>query len=102
MPAKGGPPHYGIDVTPNGKYVLVTGIGGSVVHVIDTQKLEMVKKIEVGTGPHGLRTDADSRYTYVAVTTKNQLAKIDIKTLEIAEWIDIGQVPFWVAMEGNP
>ncbi len=81
--------------------MLVTGIAGRVLNIIDTRTLERVKQIEVGLGPHGVRTDTDSRYAYVAVTSKNQLVKIDLDNLKVVDRIDIGKFPFWIAVNGN-
>ncbi len=36
-----GPPLYGVDITPIGKYAFVISIGGKAVNVVDTETLEI-------------------------------------------------------------
>jgi YVTN family beta-propeller protein len=64
--------------------------------------LEVVKKIKVGFGPHGVRTSKDSRWLYVAITADDKFVVIDTKTLEVAKNYSVGEFPFWVAVKGNP
>ena len=93
--------HAGIDVLPNGRYVVTGAIGDSFVTVIDPTTLKVVKKIPVGTGPHGVRASADSRWVYVTVTADNKVVVIDTKTLEVTKAYSVGQFPFWAAVRGN-
>ncbi len=93
--------HAGIDVLPNGRYVVTGAIGDVKVSIIDPQRMEVVKEVEVGPGPHGVRASADSRWIYVTVTGANKVVVIDAQKLEIAREIPVGKFPFWAAVVGN-
>lgn len=94
--------HGGIDVMPDGRYVITGAIGDKVVTVIDPKTFSVVKQIDVGVGPHGVRASRDSRWIYVSVATANKVVVIDPESLEIAEEIPVGDFPFWIAVRGNP
>ena len=64
--------HHGVDVSPDGKIVYVSKIGYDKVNVIDPIKLELVKQIDVGNGPHGIRSGSDDKLLYVYVTSTNK------------------------------
>jgi DNA-binding beta-propeller fold protein YncE len=97
-----GPSHGGIDVVPGGRYVATVAIGGSHVLLIDQRSLATVKSIDVGQGPHGVRASADGRWLYVGLTGDNQIAVIDLETLEVAHRLATdGEFPFWLAVPGN-
>lgn len=100
--ADAGTGHAGIDLLPDGKYVVTGAIADKVVTVFDPATLEVVKRIDVGQGPHGVRASRDSRWLYVSVTGINKLAVIDTRTLQVAEYIDVGKAPFWITVNGNP
>jgi YVTN family beta-propeller protein len=93
--------HAGIDVLPNGRYVVTGAIGDTVVTVIDPATLEVVKRIPVGLGPHGVRASADSRWIYATITSENKVVVIDVETLEVAAEYPVGEFPFWAAVPGN-
>ena len=97
-----GPGHHGIDIPPTGNRIFVSGVGDDKVSVIDITTLEVIKKISVGGGPHGLRTDSDGVNLYVGITQTNEVVVIDTETLEVTDKINTGNVPFWVAIPGNP
>ncbi|MFQ5497638.1 MAG: YncE family protein [Nitrosopumilus sp.] len=69
--------HHGIDVSPDGNRVYVSGITDDVISVIDVESLEVIKKIKVGPGPPGLRTNSDGSILYVAVTQTNEIIQVD-------------------------
>ena len=55
------------------KWFNVSGIGSDFkVNVIDLIKLELVKQINVGNGPHGIKTSSDGKLLYVDVTSTNR------------------------------
>ena len=89
-------------MSPDGKRVYVSGIVSDKISVIDSESLELIKQITVGAGPHGLRVDSQGNKLYVGVTKTNEIVIIDTKSLEIVERIDSGNVPFWIAIPGNP
>ena len=72
------------------------------VNVIDTESLELIKQIEVGEGPHGIRASVDDSKFYVGVTKTNEILVIDTDTLTVKDKIQVDNVPFWLAIPGNP
>jgi len=98
---KVGTGHAGIDVLPDGRYVVTGAIGDKVVSIIDPVSMSVIKQIDVGTGPHGVRASKNSRWIYVTVTAENKVVVIDAQSLEIVKKIDTGKFPFWVAVRGN-
>jgi len=93
--------HAGIDVSPDGRFVVTGAIGDTYVSVIDAHSLK-VRKIEVGNGPHGVRASKDSRWIYVAVSKDNVVAVINASTMKVEKKIAVEKFPFWVAVQGNP
>ena len=72
------------------------------VDVIDPATFKVIKQIEVGQGPHGVRASADGRWLYVGVTATDKVAVIDTHSLEVVRQIDThGKLPFWIAVRGN-
>jgi len=94
--------HHGIDIPPTGNKIFVSGIGDDKISVIDTTSFEVIKQITVGDGPHGLRTDSSGTKLYVGVTQTNEVVVINTETLEITDRLSSGNVPFWIAIPGNP
>jgi YVTN family beta-propeller protein len=97
---KVGKSHGGIDVAPNGKYVSTGAIQDTFISVIDTKTLQQTN-IEVGNGPHGIRSSADSKWIYVTITKDNTLVVVNAKTMKVVKTIPVGKFPFWVALQGN-
>ncbi len=93
--------HAGIDVTPDGRYVITGAIADTYVSVIDTRSLK-VRHIEVGNGPHGVRASKDGRWIYVAVSKDNVVAVINVANMTVEKNIAVGEFPFWIAVQGNP
>ncbi|HEU4857506.1 MAG TPA: cytochrome D1 domain-containing protein [Rhodanobacteraceae bacterium] len=95
--------HAGIDVIPGGRYVFTGAIADHVVDVIDPATFKVIKRIDVGQGPHGVRASRDGRRVYVGVTGTHKVAVIDTRTLKVVAQIPThGNLPFWVAVAGNP
>ena len=93
--------HHGIDISPDGKMVYVSGIGSDKANVTDPIKLELVKQIDVGNGPHGIRIGSDGKLLYVDVTSTNKVVLIDTEQLKIINYINTGKSPFWIAIPNN-
>ncbi len=93
--------HGGIDLSPDGTFVVTGAIADDYISAIDTKTLS-VRKIKVGNGPHGVRASSDSRWIYAAVTKDDLVAVIDAKTMKVVKKIPVGRFPFWLALRGNP
>jgi len=97
-----GKSHGGIDLNSNQSNIISTNIGGHTFDVIDPNGVTVIKKIEVGAGPHGIRYSADGRWAYVAATRDNEVAVIDMKTQEVVETIKTKRkFPFWITLQNN-
>lgn len=92
--------HGGIDVSPDGRFVVTSAIGDDFVSVINP-KTFAVTNIIVGNGPHGVRSSADGRWIYVTVTKDNLVAVIDTNTMQVVKKIAVGNFPFWIAVKNN-
>lgn len=92
-PGVGGNASHGIEVTPDGKTLVVNSTTNKSVYVYSLPDLKLVGGLEVGLGPNWVTTTPDSKFAYVSVDGENLVAVIDIKTLKVVERIKVGQVP---------
>jgi YVTN family beta-propeller protein len=86
--------------TPDGKYALISDLGGTDVIVMDAATRREVKRINVGGGAAGIQMSADGTRAFAAVGAQNGVAVIDLKTLEMTGRIATGPGPdglAWVA-----
>lgn len=95
--------HSGIDIINGGRYIFAGGIVDKTVDVIDPTTFKVIKKIDVGQGSHGIRSNKTGDLVYVSVTATGKIAVIDTNTLEVKDYIETqGNFPFWVAVSDNP
>jgi DNA-binding beta-propeller fold protein YncE len=72
--------------TTDGKRVLISGLGagaGSNLVVLDAASRKEVKQINLGGGAAGILMVPDGSRAYVAVSGKDKVAVVDLKSLEI-------------------
>ncbi len=93
--------HYGIDVSPDGKYAYVSGFGSNLVNIIDTKTNTRIDQIVVGNIPHGIRASSDVQDLFVTVAEANEIVVIDTNERTIKERLATGEFPFWMALPGN-
>ena len=67
----------GLDVSPDGRYVLVANSGSSSISLIDTERLIVVDEITAGLGPTDVLFVSGSR-AYVTLQGENALAVIQL------------------------
>ena len=83
--------------TPDGKHVLISGLGAhagdSSLVVLDASTRKELKQLKLGGGAAGILIAADGSRAYVAVSTADKIAVIDLKTLEVTGQIDAGKQP---------
>ncbi|MGP0019931.1 MAG: YncE family protein [Candidatus Sulfotelmatobacter sp.] len=83
--------------TPDGKHVLISGLGArqadSSLVVIDAATRKEVKQLNLGGGAAGILIAPDGSRAYVAVSTADRIAVVDLKTLEVIGQIDAGKQP---------
>jgi YVTN family beta-propeller protein len=83
--------------TPDGARVLISGLGARAgdtsLVVIDASTHKEVKRLDLGGGAAGILIPPDGSRAYVAVSTGDKIAVVDLKTLEVAGKIDAGKQP---------
>lgn len=86
--------------TPNGKYVLISGLGGrggtpsgGDLAVLDAASRKEVKLLSLGGGSAGILVAPDGGRAYVAVSAGGKIAVVDLKTLEVTGQINAGNQP---------
>jgi YVTN family beta-propeller protein len=85
--------------TRDGKHVLVSGLGGGSNYsgpnliVLDAATRREMKQLNLGGGSGGILIQPDDVHAYVAVSARNKVAMIDLKTFEVAGEIQTGRNP---------
>jgi YVTN family beta-propeller protein len=85
--------------TLDGKYVLISGLGGGPnvsgpnVAVFQAATRREVKQISLGGGSAGILIEPDGLRAYVAVSAKNKVAVIDLKTFDVTGYLSTGKGP---------
>jgi YVTN family beta-propeller protein len=89
--------------TPDGKRVLISGLGGGQVSgpdsqgsnlsILDAATHKEIKPLNLGGGSAGILIVADGSRAFVAVSEKNKVAVVDLKTLEVTGEIPTGRQP---------
>jgi YVTN family beta-propeller protein len=89
----GSVPKY-VQVSPDGRLVLVTNWCGYDMSVIDTATAKEVTRIPIGRYPRGIVVSPDSRTAYVAVMGGSSIAVVDLASLQVTGHIDgVGSAP---------
>jgi YVTN family beta-propeller protein len=83
--------------TPDGKRVLISGLGArqgdSSLVVIDAPTHQEVRQLNLGGGAAGILIAPDGSRAYVAVSSADKIAVVDLKTLEVTGQINAGKQP---------
>ena len=79
--------------TPDGKYAFISDLGGTDVIVMDAATRKEIKRIDVGGGAAGIQMSADGARAFIAVGSRNGVAIIDVKTLQVSGLIATGPGP---------
>jgi YVTN family beta-propeller protein len=79
--------------TPDGTRVLVSSLRLADVLVLDAHSRKEIKRIQAGHGAAGIVMQPDGARAFVACSPDNYVVVIDLKSLEVAGQIDIGQEP---------
>jgi YVTN family beta-propeller protein len=92
--------------TPDGKRVLISGLGagsvGSSLVVLDAATRKEVKQLNLGGGASGIVIVPDGSRAYVAVSGKDKVAVVDLKSLEVTGTVSTGRQPDGLAwVQGN-
>jgi YVTN family beta-propeller protein len=85
--------------TPDGRRVLIAGGGGGAgstgnsLVVMDAATRKEVKQIDLGGGAAGIVVVPDGSRAYVAVSGKDKVAAVDLKSLEVTDYVSTGKQP---------
>jgi len=82
--------------TPDGKQVLISGLGGGATNnlvVLDALTRKVIKSFDLGGGSAGIVIVPDGSRAYVAVSGRDKVAVMDLRTLEISGSISTGKQP---------
>ena len=85
--------------TPDGKRVLISGLGpaatpkGSNLAILDAATHKEIKGLNLGGGSAGILIVADGSRAFVAVSGKDKVAVVDLKSLEVTAEIPTGKQP---------
>ena len=85
--------------TPDGKRVLISGLGGGPssagtnVVVLDAATRKEIKQLSLEGGSGGILIAPDGAHAYIAVSAKDKVAVVDLKTLEITGQVSTGKQP---------
>ncbi len=79
--------------TPDGKYVMVSTLGGPNLVILDARTREVIKRLPIGHGAAGIEIEPNGARAFVACTPDNYVAVIDIRSLDVAGHIQAGGQP---------
>ena len=83
--------------TPDGRRVLIAGGGsgaaGNSLVVMDAATRKEVKQLNLGGGAAGIVIVPDGSRAYVAVSGKDKVAVVDLKSLEVTGYVSTGKQP---------
>ena len=79
--------------TPDGRLVLISDLSGGELVVLERATKKVVKRMKLGRSPAGILIEPDSSRAYVAVTGDNDVAVIDLRTLDLQARIQTGTGP---------
>ena len=89
-----------IALTPDDKHVLVTATFSGELHIFDLEqgKLKPAGKLHLGFEPRGIAVSPDGKLAYVALTTANAVAVVDVANLSVLDRIAVGAWPRYLAL----
>jgi YVTN family beta-propeller protein len=79
--------------TLDGKYVLVSSLGGSDLIVFDAKTRRETKRLAAGRGAAGILMQPDGSRAFVASTPDDTVFVIDLKSMEITGKLNAGKQP---------
>ena len=89
VPVAAGP--HGMGMSPDGRFVYVTGDGSSSMSVIDTATDRVVETVEVGATPHGLAMLPDGRTLLVGVYGADRVAFFDTASRRVVATLPVAK-----------
>jgi DNA-binding beta-propeller fold protein YncE len=85
--------NHGMEISPDGKFLLAAGSAAHQVCVYRLPELELVKVIPVGKEPNWIDFDRAGRFAYVSNRVSDTLSVIRMDELVEVKQIQVGQYP---------
>jgi YVTN family beta-propeller protein len=88
-----------VKFTPDGRRVLISGLGsgaasaGENLVVFDATSRRQLKTLNLGGGAAGILITPDGARAYIAVSARNRIAVVDLKSLAVVHEIPTGNRP---------
>ena len=79
--------------TPDGKLVFISSLRDGQLFIYDAASRKQLKQLSIGHGAAGILMDTDGSRVFVACSADNNIAIIDLRTLEVTGHLDVGGVP---------
>jgi len=79
--------------TPDGKLVLISDLAAGELVVLERETRKQLKRMPIGKQLAGILVQPDGSKAYVAATGDDNVAIIDLKTLELVNRITSGTGP---------
>jgi len=79
--------------TPDGRLVLISDLDAGTLVILEHATRKELKRMPLGKEPAGILITPDSARAYVAVTGDNNVAVIDLKSLELVDRLQTGTGP---------
>lgn len=79
--------------TPDGRLVLISDLDAGDLLVLERETRKQLKRIKLGKDPAGILIVPDGSRAYVAVTGDNNVAVVDLKTLDLVDRLLTGIGP---------
>lgn len=84
---------YQLGFSPNGKWLVVTGLGRNQVDVYDAATTQLVHRFPIASMPSHLAYSPDSSVVYVTLQGVNRVAAFDLKRMAVLWNLEVGPTP---------
>lgn len=90
-------------IAPDGKHVLATASysGELVFYELSDDRLEPAGSLKLGFEPRGVAISPDGRLAYVALSTADAVAVVDLQAREVTDRIAVGRWPRFLALSSD-
>ena len=90
-------------ITPVGRHVLATASysGELLIFELLDDRLDRVGSVKLGFEPRGVAISPDGRLAYVALSTADAVAVVDIERREVVDRITVGRWPRFLALSSD-
>jgi DNA-binding beta-propeller fold protein YncE len=88
--------------TLDGKYVLISSLGGGDLVIYDAAKRTEWKRLPIGHGAAGILMEPNGARAFIACSPDNYIAVLDLKTFQVTGHIDVGGEPDGLAWAVRP